>query len=81
MPTIEVSLPDKIESDIANLVEQGEYLNRERAVEDLLQRGISAYNTTTETTDEGLDDSFTGGFDERQDPAARDEPADDGYEF
>jgi Arc/MetJ-type ribon-helix-helix transcriptional regulator len=81
MPTIEVSLPDKIESDIESLVEQGEYLNRERAIEDLLSRGISAYNTTTESSDEGFEETFTEGFDEQQDPAMRDEQSDDGYQF
>jgi Arc/MetJ-type ribon-helix-helix transcriptional regulator len=80
MPTFEISLPDKIETDIQSLVEQGEYLNREQAVEDLLTRGISAYKTTTDTAESGLDDGFTGGFDEQQDPAMRDE-ADDGYQF
>lgn len=80
MPTFEISLPDKIESDINSLVEQGEYLNREQAVEDLLSRGISAYNTTT-TSDDEFDDSFTGGFEEQQDPALRDEQRDDGYSF
>jgi len=81
MPTIEVSLPDKIESDIQSLVEQGEYLNREQAIEDLLSRGISAYNTTTESSDDGFEETFTEGFDEQQDPAMRDEQTDDGYQF
>ena len=81
MPTIEVSLPDKIESDIQSLVEQGEYLNREQAIEDLLSRGISAYNTTTESSDDGFEETFTEGFDEQQDPAMRDEQSDDGYQF
>jgi hypothetical protein len=81
MPTFEVSLPDKIESDIASLVEQGEYLNREQAVEDLLSRGISAYNTSTSTSDDGFDDMFTDGFDDQQDPARRDDQSDEGYQF
>ena len=81
MPTIEVSLPDKIESDIQSLVEQGEYLNREQAIEDLLSRGISAYNTTTASSDDGFEETFTEGFDEQQDPAMRDEQPDDGYQF
>jgi Arc/MetJ-type ribon-helix-helix transcriptional regulator len=80
MPTFEVSLPDKIETDIESLVEQGEYLNREQAVEDLLSRGISAYKTTANMSDDEFDDGFTGGFEEQQDPALRDD-ADDGYQF
>lgn len=81
MPTVEVSLPDKIETDIQSLVDQGEYLNREQAVEDLLTRGISAYNTTTSSSDDGFDDSLTGGFDDQQDPALREDQQNDGYEF
>lgn len=80
MPTFEISLPDKIETDIESLVQQGEYLNREQAVEDLLTRGLSAY-TTTETTEDGFDDAFTDSFDEQQDPALRDDQQDDGYQF
>lgn len=82
MPTVEISLPDKIESDIESLVEQGEYLNKEQAVEDLLTRGLSAYNTNVDSsTDEGFDNAFTDSFDDQQDPALRDEPSDDGYQF
>jgi Arc/MetJ-type ribon-helix-helix transcriptional regulator len=80
MPTFEVSLPDKIDTDIQSLVDQGEYLNREQAVEDLLSRGISAYQTTADTSDEGFDDAFAEGFDDQQDPARRDD-TDDGYQF
>lgn len=81
MPTVEISLPDKIESDIENLVAQGEYLNREQAVEDLLTRGISAYNATESSTDEDFGDEFSGGFDDQTDPAMRDDQQDDGYQF
>ncbi len=77
MPEVEVALPDRIDSEISRLVEQGEFLNREQAVEELLSMGVSAY-TTTETTDEPEQDLFTQMTDDQQDPAARD---DDGDEF
>ncbi|PSQ33617.1 CopG family transcriptional regulator, partial [Halobacteriales archaeon QS_9_70_65] len=32
MPDVEVSLPDRIDSEIDRLIEQGEFLNREQAV-------------------------------------------------
>jgi Arc/MetJ-type ribon-helix-helix transcriptional regulator len=51
MPEVEVSLPDRIDSEIARLVDQGEFLNREQAVEELLSMGVSAY-APAETTDE-----------------------------
>lgn len=81
MPTFEVSLPDKLESELTRLVDQGEYLNRDQAVEDLLSKGLSAYNTTERTTEENFNDSFTDKFDEQQDPAMQDDHTDDDYAF
>ncbi|WP_424004650.1 ribbon-helix-helix domain-containing protein [Haloarcula salina] len=74
MSKIKVSLPDQVDSDIQRLVEQGEFLNRDQAVEDLLKRGISAYQTTTESTDETLDEEiFDQTASEQQDPAMQDD--------
>ena len=42
MPEVEVSLPDRIDSEISRLIDQGEFLNREQAVEELLSMGVSA---------------------------------------
>ena len=78
MPEVEVSLPDRIDSEIARLVEQGEFLNREQAVEELLSMGVSAY-TTTESTDKPEEDLFTQMTDDQTDPAARTD--DDEYSF
>lgn len=77
MPEVEVSLPDRIDSEIARLVEQGEFLNREQAVEELLSMGVSAY-APTDTNDEPSQDLFTQMTDDQQDPAAR---GDDGDEY
>ncbi|MBV0903217.1 ribbon-helix-helix domain-containing protein [Haloarcula salina] len=74
MSKIKVSLPDQVDSDIQRLVEQGEFLNRDQAVEDLLKRGISAYQTTTESTEETLDEEiFDQTASEQQDPAMQDD--------
>lgn len=77
MPEVEVSLPDRIDSEIARLVEQGEFLNREQAVEELLSMGVSAY-APADTTDEPDQDIFTQMTEDQQDPAAR---GDDGDEY
>ena len=45
MPTLELSLRDDLDTEITQLVQRGEFLNREQAIEDLLQRGIAAYDT------------------------------------
>ena len=76
MPEVEVSLPDRIDSEIARLVDQGEFLNREQAVEELLSMGVSAY-ATTETTDEPGQDLFTQMTDDQKDPAARGDSGDE----
>ncbi|WP_254272987.1 DUF7120 family protein [Haloarcula marina] len=80
MSKIKVSLPDQVDSDITRLVEQGEFLNRDQAVEELLSRGISAYNTTTEESTSDLeDDMFGQTAAEQRDPALRDEEDDFGF--
>ncbi|MFB6073983.1 MAG: CopG family transcriptional regulator [Haloarculaceae archaeon] len=79
MAKVEVSLPDRIDNNITRLVEQGEFVNRDQAIEELLSRGVSAYDTTTET-DEPEEDLFTQTVEDQQDPAMTDE-GDDGYTF
>ncbi|MFW5940117.1 MAG: DUF7120 family protein, partial [Halolamina sp.] len=59
MAQIEVDLPDRITVELNRLVESGEFLNRERAVEDLLQRGVSAYDIEEEPAEEMDSDLFT----------------------
>ena len=80
MPEVEVDLPDRIESDIDRLVEQGEFLNREQADEELLSMGVSAYDTTEQSTREPGDDLFTQAVEDQQDPAMQDDERDD-YTF
>ena len=69
MATFEVALPDRIESDIDRLVEQGDFLNREQAIEELLTLGLSAQETGDESEAELDGDLFTDAVDEQQDPA------------
>jgi hypothetical protein len=46
MPTVEVNIPDHIEMKIAQLVEQGEFVSQEEAIEQLLSTGIKAFKTS-----------------------------------
>ena len=73
MPTYEVSLPDQMEDKINRVVHEGDFLNREQAIEELLSRGISVYQETAETSEESFEDTFGGGYDDRHDPARDDE--------
>ena len=72
MPEIEVDLPDRIDSDIDRLVENGQFVNREQAIEELLTRGVSAYSTETDTEPES-EDLFTQTVEDQRDPAMRDD--------
>ena len=79
MPDVEVSLPDRIDSEIDRLVEQGEFLNREQAVEELLSMGVSAYAPTDEADQQEGEDLFTQMTDDQTDPAAREDDEGDDY--
>lgn len=72
MADVEVTLPDRIDSEIDHLVARGEFLNREQAVEELLSMGISAYATTSETQ-EPEEEFFTQMTEDQQDPAIPDD--------
>ena len=69
MPETEVTLPDRVTSDIDRFVETGEFLNWDQAVEELLTLGISAYKPATDVTEESV---FQNHVDEQQDPAMED---------
>jgi Arc/MetJ-type ribon-helix-helix transcriptional regulator len=52
MPKVEITVPEHLEMQIAQLVERGEFVNREEAIEDLLSTGIRAYKTSGPMEDE-----------------------------
>ncbi|GAD53710.1 hypothetical protein MBEHAL_2470 [Halarchaeum acidiphilum MH1-52-1] len=63
---MEINIPDHIEMQIAQLVEQGEFLTREDAIEDLLSAGIKAYKTSgpMDEDEPGLEDEGMMGHDD-----------------
>jgi Arc/MetJ-type ribon-helix-helix transcriptional regulator len=77
MPTAEISLPDDVDIEINQLVEEGEFINRDQAVEELLSLGVSAYNTDDSPNQTADEDLFTQVVDDQQDPAIRNESDDD----
>lgn len=58
MPKIEITIPEHLEMQIAQLVEQGEFVNREEAIDELLATGVKAYKTSGPSMDNdtGLED-------------------------
>ncbi|WP_436910593.1 ribbon-helix-helix domain-containing protein [Halosimplex marinum] len=61
MPKVDLTIPEHLEMRIAQLVEQGEFLNREEAIEDLLSTGIKAYKTSGPKDD---DEEAGGGYED-----------------
>ncbi|MGM0605153.1 MAG: ribbon-helix-helix domain-containing protein [Halobacteriota archaeon] len=67
MPKVEITIPEHLEMQVTQLVEQGEFLSREEAIEDLLSTGLKAYKTSGPIDDDGPefeDDGMMGHEDE-----------------
>ena len=67
MPKVELNVPEHLEMQIAQLVEQGEFVNREEAIEELLSTGMRAYKTSGPMDDDdevGLEDDGMMGHDD-----------------
>lgn len=46
MPKVEITIPEHLEMQIAQLVDQGEFVNRDEAIDELLATGLKAYKTS-----------------------------------
>ncbi|MFC6962330.1 ribbon-helix-helix domain-containing protein [Halocatena marina] len=66
MPKVEITIPEHLEMQIMQLVDQGEFINREEAVEDLIASGIRAYKTSGPMDEEepGFEDDGMMGHDD-----------------
>ncbi len=66
MPKVEITIPEHLEMQIAQMVERGEFVNREEAIEDLLSTGIKAYKTSgpMEEEEPGLENDGMMGHDD-----------------
>lgn len=52
MPKVEITIPEHLEMQIAQLVDQGEFVNRDEAIDELLATGLKAYKTSGPMSDE-----------------------------
>ncbi|MFD1512392.1 ribbon-helix-helix domain-containing protein [Halomarina rubra] len=59
MPKVEINIPEHLEMQMTQMIEQGEFVNREEAVEDLLAAGLRAYRTGS-----AMDDDEPGAFED-----------------
>ena len=66
MGNLQLTVPEHLEMQIAQLVEKGEFVNREDAIEDLLSTGLRAYKTSGPIEDEepGFEDDGMMGHDD-----------------
>jgi Arc/MetJ-type ribon-helix-helix transcriptional regulator len=77
MSETKVNLPDRIDTEIDRFVEQGEFINRDEAVEELLTLGLTAFETSDEPAEQPGEDLFTQATDDQIDPAADTDPDDE----
>lgn len=55
MPKAEITIPEHLEMQISQLVEQGEFVNRDEAIDELLATGLKAYKTSGPATSDEPD--------------------------
>jgi len=65
-----IDLPDRIDSQIERFIQQGEFINRDEAVEELLTLGLTAFDVDEGTGHAPGEDLFTQATDDQIDPAA-----------
>jgi len=66
MPKVNINVPEHLEMQIAQLVDQGEFVDREEAIEELLSTGLRAFKTSgpIDEDDRLEDDGMMGHDDE-----------------
>lgn len=73
MGELDMELSDRVDTEVQRLVDQGDFLNREQAYEELLQMGLATYSTESEEEEIADEQMFSDVVDEQRDPAMRDE--------
>jgi Arc/MetJ-type ribon-helix-helix transcriptional regulator len=58
MPKVQITVPEHLEMQIAQLVEKGEFVDREQAIEELLSTGLRAFKTSGPIDEEGAGSDF-----------------------
>jgi metal-responsive CopG/Arc/MetJ family transcriptional regulator len=66
MPKVNINVPEHLEMKIAKLVNEGEFVDREEAIEELLSTGLRAFKTSgpMDEDDRFEDDGMMGHDDE-----------------
>lgn len=80
MTSVEVTLPDDVNAELDRLVDQGEFISRDQAVEELLAKGLSAYDTEPTDSEPEMQETVAQTFQDQGDPAMQGD-GDDGRSF
>jgi len=67
MSKIEIDIPERLEMQIAQLIEEDEYIDRQEAIEDLISIGIKTLRTSGRREEDEFESEFEdtmGGDDE-----------------
>ena len=67
MSKIEIDLPERLEMQVAQLIEEDEYIDRQEAIEDLISIGIRTLRTSGRREEDEFESEFEdtmGGDDE-----------------
>lgn len=67
MSKIEIDIPERLEMQIAQLIEEDEYIDRQEAIEDLISIGIRTLRTSGRREEDDFESEFEdtmGGDDE-----------------
>ncbi|MFB6082523.1 MAG: ribbon-helix-helix domain-containing protein [Halanaeroarchaeum sp.] len=81
MTTVEVTLPDDLDAELDRMVDEGQFLSREQAIEELLSTGLSAYDTTAGESEQRLEETVEQTFQDQGDPAMQEDEGDGGPTF
>jgi len=83
MAEIEVDISTQLDMQLEQMVEEGEFLTREEAIEELLSAGLRTYQTDTGEEEGDLDfaDEMRNPGDEPMGPAADEDEGGDEYTF
>ncbi len=80
MAEIAVSIPETLEAEIERMVDDGEFVSREQAIEELLTNGLQAYSTTEDEEPVMMDEEvFSQTVEDQMDPARRESGDDQSF--
>lgn len=79
MPRVEVEIPDNVEVELDRMVDEGEFVSRQEAAEEILAHGLQVYEPETESGNREDEEYFGEEMRETSERSLANE--DDDYQF